>query len=199
MKPCNECGGPRIHKRGKLCGPCWHKMILARFTEQREALDKSFGIQASGKLLPTMKINRGNKGKAFCLTCGFFTQENACEQCSTLTRCNLCGIVCNGDAKRKLYSYRTLLSDKKILEEVYIEAHSVSRVLSDEGLCEDCVDWSKRIKNICFICGEFFFNSLKNYREKGNCCAECDLDVCTRVRYSDGKGHLKNEAYDRSK
>ena len=47
-----------------------------------------------------------------------------------------------------------------------------------EGLCTDCIDWHKDMKNRCRGCEMLFKNDRSHYKENGNYCGRCsDISI----------------------
>lgn len=136
----------------------------------------------TGVQYKTRLVNLGHKRGVFCLTCGIYARGLICKSCKKLSKCKLCGIVCKVNPTNKLYTYRRVQGDRKISNELYQEINTKCQTLTKDGLCETCIDWESRVKNICYFCGKNFKNSFLHYRDKGNCCIDCDKQITENIK-----------------
>lgn len=124
------------------------------------------------------KLNR-------CLTCGKacnIKKESLCENCiaKDFKKCEVCEIILR-QGWHKYYKYDTKehLRDidlhfkvsKNIVKEFLIKDKHDK--LIQENICNSCIGWESRIKNICYWCDSEFINSRENYKLNGNTCLKC--------------------------
>lgn len=124
------------------------------------------------------KLNR-------CLTCGKacdIKKESLCKNClaKNFKRCEICEIILK-EGWHKYYKYDTKenLRDvdlhfkvsKNIVKEFLIKDKHDK--LKCENICNSCIGWEQRIKNICYWCDKEFINNKENYKLYGNACIEC--------------------------
>lgn len=110
-----------------------------------------------------------------CLRCGKFVGSTMCENCAKYDKCGMCGIVCVPNDIRVSYSYPKSVNRKYIVEQYTIVKPICNELVN--GLCEDCKDYKKRVKNVCFLCNSKFPNTLKNYVNNGNMCESCRISA----------------------
>jgi len=134
----------------------------------------------TGRTFESKKVDLGHKKGKLCLTCGIYVDGLCCDSCKLLSKCKLCGIVCKVHPTNKIYSY-IKTKDKNISAEVYREVKTFCQKLEGD-LCEACQDWETRMKHVCFICTNPFENSMKDFKEKGNCCDYCHNDMLISLK-----------------
>lgn len=146
----------------------------------------------TGKVIPTKDVDLGYKKGVLCLRCGIHTGGSLCENCVHYKKCKLCGILCRPQESYKHYFYFIDKKNPDQSKEFYKEVIPKCQKL-DNHLCETCVFWEQRIKNNCFTCGEKFTNDFKNYKENGNFCKNCSLDIKLRLKLYNKNGELKRD------
>lgn len=121
-----------------------------------------------------------------CTECGYATNilyGERCNDCVCANRnqCKMCECVL-WKGERTMYTYDIFdsyrengvefkVSKKMIREFIYKKLPYREQITND--LCAGCVDWKKRIKNICFKCKKRFNNTEQNYKLNGNFCQIC--------------------------
>ncbi len=151
----------------------------------------------TGKIFLTRDTEFGHKEGTFCLTCGIMCGKKKCDNCNVLQKCKLCKIVCKINETNRIYFYVKDESHKEKSYECYQDVKTYCRTLNERGFCKECSIWEDLIKNRCFICQEPYINSYRYFKERGNCCVECNTTVNTRIKYSNKFGKLKNPVFNR--
>jgi|ERR1035437_805846 hypothetical protein len=159
---------------------------------------KSSITNFSGRKFQMSVVESGHKKGIFCLRCGIFCEGLMCEDCKVFDRCVLCGIVCRPYPTYRTYFYAPTLRQRGtgVVSESYKDVHPFCKILKD-GLCEDCVCWEDFIRNKCFMCGDGFQNNYKNFRERGNMCADCFDIIKGLTKVWDKNGNPKNPHFKR--
>lgn len=124
-----------------------------------------------------------------CVQCGIAGEidyDAKCGKCSleNISCCNMCDSLLR-EGKFIFYTYdikddyrdgginlRATKSKKTIgliNEFTYESEFSHSR----EDLCDRCIGWEDRKKNLCWKCGIGFTNTKENYKLNGNMCEYC--------------------------
>jgi len=155
-------------------------------------------LKKTGQIFKTKLVENGHKRGVLCLSCGKFAGGLMCPDCRNFQKCHMCGIVCRPKETYKTFNYGTISGNRKFSNEYYQDVIPFCKVLVN-SLCEGCQDWRTRIKSVCFICGDGFLQSDKNYKENGNMCRECINMVNIHSRSVNKFGEPKNPSYQRFK
>ena len=101
-----------------------------------------------------------------CLRCGIIGETRMCDTCKDLKKCKVCSIILRESFR--FYRYDPNKKGTFYRESSYIIKSPYPE--DKDGKCIGCYDWEMRMKFICFLCGEWFSNTLSNYKINGNCC-----------------------------
>lgn len=126
------------------------------------------------KLIPKEEFLAGVQ----CLRCGVFGSEKLCTTCIHLKKCKTCSIVLR--EKFRFYRYDPNKRGTVYKEVSYI-IHSPYPPISDKE-CVGCVDWEKGMKFECYACGEWFPNTLNNYKINGNFCLKHNGNEASTIK-----------------
>ena len=105
-----------------------------------------------------------------CLRCGIFGQERICEICKPLKKCEVCSIILRKSFR--FYRYDPNKRGTVYREHTYIIKSPYPPM--SELMCKGCDNWEDGMKLWCFKCGEWFENTLNNYKINGNFCDNCN-------------------------
>lgn len=104
-----------------------------------------------------------------CLRCGVFGATKMCDECKDLQKCKVCSIIL-----RPKFLFHRYYPNKKgtVYREMSVVIVSPYPEHSPK-LCTGCVNWEMGMKFWCYGCGEWFKNTLSNYKTNGNFCPDC--------------------------
>jgi hypothetical protein len=145
----------------------------------------------TGRTFTRAQVYNGHKRGVLCVSCGIYARKLKCPECKKLDKCKLCGILCKVNPTNKVYNY---IRNKttNLFDEVFHEIDTRCEILSD-SFCAECLGWEKFMKNVCFVCGGVFFNTYKNFKDRGNCCAECNRIVLREWKRKNKFGRARNQ------
>lgn len=124
------------------------------------------------------KLNR-------CLTCGKadnIEKESHCNKCSEIQfkKCDMCESILR-EGWCEYFKYDTKEYPRDVDVEFKVSKNIVKEFLildfheklKSDTYCNSCIDWEKRIKNICYWCDNNFINNKQRYKLYGNACENC--------------------------
>lgn len=127
--------------------------------------------KSTGKKISVEDFHKEEK----CLRCGIMCGElkQICDNCTDYRKCNVCeALMRNIPYVTYEYIYK-VVKGTKFYEEIVKTNNPISKESTIEGTCEDCVDYTSRIKSRCYVCSARFKNTPENYKMYGNTCSEC--------------------------
>lgn len=118
-----------------------------------------------------------------CIQCGKaqkIKKDTICEKCinKNIPKCKMCEILLRSE-EEEIFTYdckdshREGMKFKPIVKDVREFSYKSKIIESKDGLCNRCIDWRKRKKNMCFNCDGYFENTDENYKLNGNLCRFC--------------------------
>lgn len=120
-----------------------------------------------------------------CISCLHATSieyGGRCGKCYVIEfkYCEMCDVVMR-EGIHRFYSYDNrdihrengieFLASKEPVREFIFEEDLPP--LEHPTLCNDCIGWEAKMKDICWFCDNDFDNSKENYKLNGNMCLEC--------------------------
>lgn len=121
------------------------------------------------------------RNSEMCLRCGFLLQDGKriCDKCIelNLSKCNICTSLLR-EGLHFFYSYDSkdeirVNNGKNRLDLKEFATAQMYDKLKQEGTCNSCIGWEKRLKNECYKCGRHFDNNKEYYKSNGNFCENC--------------------------
>lgn len=120
-----------------------------------------------------------------CLKASDIPYGTKCESCRDIEFkfCDICECVLReGFHRYYLYDNRDhhrdngigFLASKEMVREFVVEKE-LPPLDPESKICEDCVGWEARMKDICGWCDNDFTNTKEHYKLNGNMCGECAL------------------------
>lgn len=140
-------------------------------------------IKKSTGLVLTPNQYRSFEQCVMCSKASEIPYKGKCEDCVSIDfkYCEICEKVLRGGL-HKFYSYDnrdihrdvgiSFLASKENVREFVFE-EMLPDLQDGQTKCYDCIDFEKRVKDICFWCDNDFTNSVENYKINGNSCKEC--------------------------
>lgn len=121
-----------------------------------------------------------------CVQCGKASEikkGELCPDCTALDlgKCEICEMVLR-TGLQTYYTYDIQDDHRDTGVEFKANKASVKEFVYQEmpyhpkysdNLCSGCVDWDKRMKDICWNCDNDFTNTKENYKTNGNMCELC--------------------------
>ena len=121
----------------------------------------------SNRMIPKDEFLSGKQ----CLRCGIFGTEKVCKLCKDLKKCRICTIILRPEFV--FYKYTPNTKGTFYKEHSYIIVSPYPPFIKNQ--CYDCIGWELGMKYWCYGCGEWFQNTLNNYKINGNFCDKCNV------------------------
>lgn len=107
-----------------------------------------------------------------CCECKKVDYKN-CEICEIVLRKGIYNFYSYDNREDKRESDTKFHGQKNNIRE-FITIKEIDNI-ENNTLCKNCIDWEKKMSDICWKCDNDFYNNKEHYKLNGNLCEECAL------------------------